>query len=155
MTEAAEPKATFLQSESKEKEYKSFSETQMAPVIAGMRAEVSLKRTFASRKEKPQCSSSNHPGPDLLLLVVVLLLAVVVVVSLLHMGALLAVHAGFDLLELRLAGKELLSLLVDLALNLDLDLSQLLLLSAELLLLQSDGLGGEILWVHGSITNTR
>ena len=52
----------------------------------------------------------------------------------------LAVHPALELLELALAGQKLLALLLDLALHLDLDLAQLLLLAAQLLLLQADRL---------------
>lgn len=113
-----------------------------------MRAEVSLEATIRKQKKQHRASSLNQPTPNLLVVVVVLVLAVVVVVPLLHMGALLAVHSGLNLLKLTLTSKKLLPLLVDFALNLDLDLSQLLLLSAELLFLQSDGLRSEVLWVH-------
>lgn len=117
-----------------------------------MRAEVSCEATIRKQKKQHRTSSINQPIPNLLVLVVVLLLAVVVVVPLLHVGTLLAVHSGLNLLKLALASKKLLPLLVDFALHLDLDLSQLLLFSAKLLLLQSDGLGSQVLWVHRSIT---
>ena len=64
---------------------------------------------------------------------------------------LLALHASLDLAELALASQQLLSLLGNLALDLDLDLAQLLLLAAKLLLLEAHGLGGKILGVHGRI----
>src|SRR4051794_40737436 len=67
----------------------------------------------------------------------------------LQLTALLPVHSGFDLLELALAGKKLLSLLVDFSLHLHLDLAQLLLLAPQLLLLQTDRLAGKVFGVHG------
>lgn len=54
-------------------------------------------------------------------------------------------HARLDLLELALPGQQLLPLLVDLTLDLELDLLELLLLTTELLLLEADGLGSQIL----------
>ena len=62
-----------------------------------------------------------------------------------------ALHAGLDLAELGLACQKLLTLLVDLALNLELDLAKLLLLAAELFLLEADGLRSQILGVHGAV----
>lgn len=67
------------------------------------------------------------------------------------MGRSFALHAGLDLAELGLACQKLLALLVDLALDLELDLAKLLLLAAELLLLEADGLRGQILGVHGAV----
>ena len=66
----------------------------------------------------------------------------------------LALHTGLDLAKLGLAGQQLLSLLVDLALDLELDLAQLLLFSAELLLLETNGLGNKVLGVHRAVDTT-
>lgn len=67
----------------------------------------------------------------------------------------LARHASLDLAELGLAGEKLLALLVDLALDLELDFAKLLLLAAELLLLEADGLRSKILGVHRVIAMKR
>lgn len=58
-----------------------------------------------------------------------------------------ASHSAFELLQLRFASKQLLPLLVNLTLHLDLNLTQLLLFTAQLLLLETDRLRGERLWV--------
>ncbi len=60
-------------------------------------------------------------------------------------------HAALRLPKLALPGQQFLPLLVDLALDLDLDLAQLLLLPSQLFLLQPDALAGEIFGVHGGI----
>jgi len=77
----------------------------------------------------------RHGAGRVLVAVVVAVGFEVAVLHLLGDSGLLPLHAGLYLAKLRLAGQELLALLVDLALHLDLDLAQLLLLSAELLLL--------------------
>ena len=58
--------------------------------------------------------------------------------------ALLSLHAGLDLSELTLTSQQLLSLLVDLTLHLDLNLSQLLFFTSELFFLEANGLVGEV-----------
>lgn len=63
----------------------------------------------------------------------------------LHLGA-LSRKPAFEVAERLFLGQEFLSLLVDLALNLELDLAKLLLFPTELFFLESDALGGEILW---------
>jgi len=60
----------------------------------------------------------------------------------------LACHASLDFSELALAGQQFLPLLGNLALHLEFDLAQLLLLAAELLLLEADRLRGKVLGVH-------
>ena len=69
--------------------------------------------------------------------------------------ALLALHAGFNLAQLAFPRKQLLPLLVDLALYLDLDLTQLLFLTAKLLFLKADRLVGKVLGIDGRILGTR
>jgi hypothetical protein len=66
--------------------------------------------------------------------------------------ALLSVHSGFDFLKLTLTSQQFLSLFVDLPLDLDLDFSELLFLTSELLFLETNRLGCQILRVHGGIT---
>ena len=67
---------------------------------------------------------------------------------LLAVGALLLAgftgHASLNLPQLTLAGQQLLALLGNLALHLEFDLTELLLLTAELLLLKADGLSRKI-----------
>ena len=60
-------------------------------------------------------------------------------------------HPALRFAQLALPRQELLPLLVDLALDFDLDLAQLLLLAAELLFLQAHGLGREVFGVHGRV----
>ena len=62
------------------------------------------------------------------------------------------VHAGLDLLQLTLTSQKLLSLLVDLPLDLDLDLAELLLFASQLLLLQADRLASEVFGFHRRVT---
>jgi hypothetical protein len=67
------------------------------------------------------------------------------------LGGSLSCHAGLDFAELGLAGQKFLSLLVNLTLDLEFDLAQLLLLSSELLLLETDGLRSKVLGVHRTV----
>jgi hypothetical protein len=54
--------------------------------------------------------------------------------------ALLSLHSRLDFAQLAFASQEFLSFLVDLALHLDFDFSELLLLSPQLLLLEANRL---------------
>ena len=68
--------------------------------------------------------------------------------------ALLSLHTSFNLAQLALSGKKFLSFLVDLTLDLDFNLTKLLLFTAQLLLLETNRLVGEILWVDGRVLST-
>ena len=63
-------------------------------------------------------------------------------------SALLPVHACLVVLQLAFTGKKLLPLLIDLPLHLDLNLSELFLLAAELFLLEADWLGRQVFRIH-------
>lgn len=67
------------------------------------------------------------------------------------LSSLLSLHTSFDLAQLGFAGKKFLALLVDFALDLELDFAQLLLFAAELFLLETNRLRGEVFGVHGAI----
>ncbi len=69
--------------------------------------------------------------------------------------ALLSVHSSFNFLELTLTSQEFLPLFVNLPLDLDFDFSEFLFLASELLFLETNRLGCQILRVHGGITVIR
>lgn len=62
---------------------------------------------------------------------------------------LLSLHPSLDLPELAFASEQLLSLFVDLSLNLDLDFAELLFFAAQLFFLEANGLIGKIFGLDG------